>query len=67
MKISISMVAILLVVALTIAAAAYRVSTAPDRMRMRLNAAKATCVNGGGEWVRVGNEEACQAAVAKKV
>jgi hypothetical protein len=67
-KISYSLTAIVSVVALTIGAAGYRVTTAPDRIRLRLDAARATCVSSGGEWVKVGNEEACRTNdSAKKV
>ena len=60
MKLRLAGVSIALVVVLTIAAAAFRVWTAPERIRMRLDAAKATCLNGGGEWIKVGREESCR-------
>ena len=47
-------------VALTVMAAVFRVSTAPERIRMRLDTAKTTCVKGGGEWIKVGRDELCQ-------
>ena len=62
MKLRLAGVSIALVVALTIAAAVFRVWTAPARIRMRLDAAKATCLNGGGEWIKVGREESCKPA-----
>ena len=65
-KIGVSYVLVALVVVLTIVAATYRVSTAPERIRMRLNAAKESCLNGGGEWIKVGNEEACRANAERK-
>jgi Tfp pilus assembly protein FimT len=66
-KQNLAIVAILLVIAVTIAAAVYRVTTAPDRIRMRLNAARDTCLNTGGRWVKVGNEESClQPATAQE-
>ena len=68
MKTSYSLTALVSVVALTIGAASYKVTTAPDRLRIRLDAARSACVNGGGEWVKVGREEACRLAdTAKKV
>lgn len=60
MKLKLAGVSIALVVVLTIAAAAFRVWTAPERIRMRLDAAKATCLNAGGLWVREGREERCK-------
>lgn len=66
LKIDISVAAIVVVVALTIVAAVYRVSTAPERIRIRLNAARDVCVNAGGDWVRVGREEWCRPAVERK-
>lgn len=61
-----SVIAIALVVALTIAAAVFRVSTAPERIRMRLETAKATCIKAGGEWIKVNREELCQPGAAQK-
>ena len=61
MNINVPVISILLVVALTIAAAAFRVSTAPERIRLRLDTAKATCVKGGGTWIKQGHDESCQA------
>lgn len=67
MKLSGSIFSILMVVTLTIASAAYRVSTAPERKRMRLDTARATCVNSGGEWVRnEDQEETCRTVTARK-
>lgn len=62
MKMHLSVVAILLVIGLAVVATTYRVSTAPDRIHQRREAAKATCLGAGGEWVKVGRDELCQSA-----
>lgn len=62
MKLKLAGASIAVVVLLTIAAAVFRVWTAPERIRMRLDAAKTTCLNGGGEWIKVGREESCKPA-----
>ncbi len=62
MKLKLAGISIAGVVTLTIAAAAFRVWTAPERIRMRLDAAKTTCLNAGGQWVREGREEWCKPA-----
>lgn len=64
-KIDIPVAAIVAVVVLTIVAAAYRVSTAPERIRTRLNAARDACLSAGGDWVRVGREEWCRPAAQR--
>lgn len=61
-KLKLAGASIAVVVLLTIAAAAFRVWTAPERIRMRLDAARATCLNAGGQWIKVGREEACKPA-----
>lgn len=66
MNLNASVIAIALVVALTLAAAVFRVSTAPERIRMRLETAKATCIKAGGEWIKVNREELCQPGAAQK-
>jgi len=66
MRMDISLVAVGLVVALTVAAASFRVFTAPDRIRVRLDSARRTCLNQGGEWVTVGREESCVLPEASK-
>ena len=62
MKLNVPVLSIAVVVTLTIAAAIFRVSTAPERIRMRLETAKASCINAGGAWIKVGHEESCQPA-----
>ena len=66
MKLSFSIVAIVSVVALTLGAAGYRVSTAPDRHNMRLASARATCIAAGGEWIKVEREESCRPSIGEK-
>ena len=66
MKLNGPVISIGIVVALTIVDAAYRVSTAPERIRMRLDTAKATCLNAGNEWVKVGREESCRPLTEQK-
>ena len=65
MKLNSPVMLIAMVVALTLGATAFRVSTAPERARMRLDSAKATCLNAGGEWIKTGNEESCRPAAQR--
>ena len=53
--------AVAVVVIASVAGAAVRVATAPDRAKDRRDTARATCMGAGGEWVRIGNDEACRA------
>jgi hypothetical protein len=62
-RLDVALIFIVMVVALTVGAAIFRVWTAPERIRMRLDSAKASCLNAGGEWVKVGREESCRPAV----
>ena len=66
MKLNLSVTAIALVVTVTVVAAAYRVTTAPERIRARLDAARASCLGAGGEWVKVGNDESCRPLAERK-
>jgi hypothetical protein len=43
-----------------IAAAAFRVATAPDRIKERKDTARTVCLNSGGEWVVVDRNEICR-------
>lgn len=61
-KMQLSVLGILLVIGLAIMATTYRVSTAPDRIQQRREAARTTCLGAGGEWVKVGRDELCRAA-----
>ena len=63
MRLNVSLVLIVMVVAMTIGGTVFRVWTAPERIRMRLDSAKTSCLNAGGEWVKVGREESCRPAV----
>ncbi len=64
-NLNVSVISVAAVVALTIAATVFRVSTAPERIRMRLDTAKASCIKAGGEWVTVNREESCVPAVER--
>ena len=66
MRLNVSVAIIVGVVALTIVAAIYRVSTAPERIRTRVAAARAACLNAGGQWIKVGRDEVCQQATVSK-
>src|SRR5437016_5885910 len=54
-------VAVAVVIVASVAGAAVRVATAPDRVKERRDTARAACTGAGGEWVRLGNDEACRA------
>lgn len=60
MKLNASILAILAVITLAVFSTTFRVSTAPERIRQRLDAARAACEGSGGAWVKVGREESCQ-------
>ena len=66
MKLNKSVIFVAALVALAIVALVYRIATAPERIRMRLDTAKASCINAGSEWVKVGHEELCRAAADRK-
>jgi acyl-coenzyme A synthetase/AMP-(fatty) acid ligase len=59
MKINLARYAVAVIVIGAIAAAVFRVSTAPDRVRQRLETARAVCVSSGGEWVTVERDPIC--------
>jgi hypothetical protein len=65
-KLNVPVLGRLTVATLAVLATTYRVSTAPERIRQRLESAKTTCANTGGEWVKVGREESCQPAAERK-
>lgn len=56
-----------IVVTLTLLATFFRVSTAPERTRQRIESAKSSCLNAGGEWIEVDREQICQPARAEKI
>lgn len=66
MKLNISVLALLSVATLAVLALTYRVSAAPERIRQRLETAKATCLGNGGTWVKVDGVDICQAAADRK-
>lgn len=49
-----------------VAGAVFRVATAPDRIRERHQTARAVCLQKGGEWVTVDNNEICRTAELAK-
>jgi len=52
--------AFVIVVLAAVGASAFRVSTAPERVKERRNTARAVCIGSGGQWIQVGNDEICQ-------
>ena len=52
--------AFMTVLAVCLAAAAFRVATAPDRVRERKDTARSVCLSSGGQWVKVDRDEICQ-------
>jgi hypothetical protein len=67
MKISITRLAFGAVVAVAIAAAFFRVTTAQDRVSERLALARAVCASTGGVWMSVNGTELCEKGdLAKK-
>lgn len=66
MKLNFPVLAMLSVATLAVLALTFRVTTAPERIRQRLDSAKATCTNTGGQWVKVDGAESCQPAAERK-
>ena len=66
MKTSFAVASVAVVTLVTVVAATFRVTTAPDRLRMRLDSARTSCLNNGGEWIKVGREELCRTAGDRK-
>jgi hypothetical protein len=54
--------AILLVIALSVIAAYFRVSTAPERMKAHRDTARTVCESMGGRWSLLGRDEVCLTA-----
>lgn len=52
--------AFVIVVLVTLGATAFRVYTAPDRIKVRRDTARSVCLGSGGEWVKVGLDEVCR-------
>ena len=61
-KPNLAVMTVAVVVLMALLATIYRVSTAPDRIRERRGLAQTTCINKGGQWVMVDNQEACVSA-----
>ena len=59
-KINYSMVAIVLVIIVGVAGYAFRVVTAPERVRQRIAVAQETCAKLGGQWEGVGRDGTCK-------
>jgi hypothetical protein len=53
-------IAIAVIVIASVAGAIFRVVTASERGRERRETARIACVNAGGHWVKVGNDEICR-------
>ena len=66
MRMDLSVVTIGVVVALTLVATSFGVLTAPDRIRVRLDSARSTCLHQGGEWVTEGRHAGCVLPEARK-
>jgi hypothetical protein len=67
MKISITRLAFAAVVAVAIAAAFFRVTTAEDRVSERRALARTVCASTGGTWVSINGAEVCDKGdLAKK-
>ena len=65
-KLNLSVTAILLVIALGVGAAVFRVVTAPERVRQRIAVAQETCGKLGGEWVGAGRDGTCKTSDGNK-
>jgi hypothetical protein len=59
MKLPLGRYAVLLVVAVAVAGAAFRVITAPDRIKARQATARAGCTANGGQWLNVDGKDMC--------
>jgi hypothetical protein len=51
---------LVVVVAVALGAAVFRVLDAPDRVQARRDTARNVCTAGGGEWVQIDREEFCR-------
>jgi len=59
MKLNLARHAVGMIAIIAIVATAFRVITAPDRVRDRLKTAQAVCEASGGQWVTVERETSC--------
>ena len=62
-----SSVPILIVAAVSVGAALFRVTTAPERVRDRRDLAQRTCVSLGGEWAVVNHAEVCRRPIGSSL
>lgn len=60
MSMNIARAAFVLVSVVAVGAAAFRVSTASDRVKERRDTARSVCTQTGGQWVKVDNAEICR-------
>lgn len=60
MRLNAPVAAVFTVIGVAFLATAFRVSTAPDRIRQRAETAKASCARAGGQWVLQGSREVCR-------
>lgn len=60
MSMNIARAAFVLVSIVAVGAAAFRVSTASDRVKERRDTARSVCTQTGGQWVKVDGAEICR-------
>jgi hypothetical protein len=60
MNLSVARNAFLLIVLAAVAAAVFRIVTAPQRVKERRDTARNVCIGSGGEWLKLGNDEICR-------
>ena len=60
MKIGLGSYVVGLVIVVAVAAATFRISTAPERAQQRRDLARQTCVEAGGEWLQTGGDGVCR-------
>ena len=60
MKIGLGSYVVGLVIVVAVAAATFRISTAPERAQQRRDLARQTCVETGGKWLETGRDGLCR-------
>ena len=60
MKIGLGSYVVGLVIVVAVAAATFRISTAPERAQQRRDLARQTCVETGGKWLETGRDGVCR-------
>ncbi len=65
MNIQMGRYAVWLVAAVAVAGTAFRVSTAPDRIKARVETARSGCIANGGQWLKVDGNDMCVKTEAK--